>query len=96
MPTCVGALPGCTRLNWIPIPCFNLVAFLSGGVDVDILPSRASKGKALSFLLKQASGCYLGILQCFCDLAHGSKGKALSFLLKQASVLCVPRPTLQA
>lgn len=25
----------------------------SAGVDLDILPSRASKGKALSFLLKQ-------------------------------------------
>lgn len=25
----------------------------SGGEDVDILPSRASKGKALSFLLQQ-------------------------------------------
>ncbi|EFN54028.1 hypothetical protein CHLNCDRAFT_53400 [Chlorella variabilis] len=31
----------------------DTVVIFSGGVDVDILPSRASKGKALSFLLKQ-------------------------------------------
>lgn len=30
----------------------------SGGEDLDILPSRASKGKALSFLLKQVRGVY--------------------------------------
>jgi hypothetical protein len=28
----------------------------SGGVDVDVLPSRASKGRALSFLLQQVHG----------------------------------------
>ena len=28
----------------------------SAGVDLDILPSRASKGKALSFLMQQVGG----------------------------------------
>ena len=32
----------------------------SAGVDVDILPSRASKGKALAFLLQQVGGVCLG------------------------------------
>lgn len=41
------------------VACTSTPAFCSGGEDVDILPSRASKGKALSFLLKQVPASVL-------------------------------------